>query len=186
MPRALNFRLNRTSLTMVFALTAVVAVACTGSSGGGGNFRIDTYQSAGVLEGRETDYQTVLDQGKPVVLNFWGGLCPPCRAEMPVLEDAWQEFRDDVVVLGVDIGPFFRLGEVSDGIALLREMGVTYPAGNSRSSSLMEDFNLNSLPSTFFMLPNGEIVDDWPGAISSGQLRRRINNLIDAHAEQQG
>ncbi len=169
---------------MVLALTAVVAVACSGSRGDGGNFDIDTYQSGGVLDGRETDYDAVLAQGKPVVLNFWGGLCPPCRAEMPVLEDAWQEHRDDVTLLGVDIGPFFRLGEVSDGIALLREIGVTYPAGNSRSSSVLEDFNLNSLPSTFFVLPDGEIIDDWPGAISSGQLQRRINNLIDAHAEQ--
>lgn len=171
---------------MVFALTAVVAAACSGSRGGGGDFAIDTYQSSGVLEGRSTSYQAVLDQGKPVVLNFWGGLCPPCIAEMPVLEAAWEEHREDVVILGVDIGPFFGLGEVSDGIALMREIGVTYPAGNSRSSSLLEDFNLNSLPATFFMLPNGEIVDDWPGAITSGQLRRRINNLIDAHAEQQG
>lgn len=171
---------------MVFALTAVVAVACAGSRGGGGDFAIDTYQSGGVLDGRETSYQAVLDQGKPVVLNFWGGLCPPCRAEMPVLEGAWLEHQDDVVMLGVDIGPFFRLGEVEDGISLIREIGVTYPAGNSRSSSLLEDFNLNSLPSTFFVLPNGEIVDDWPGAISSGQLRRRINNLIDADEDRQG
>ncbi len=173
---------NLVPLLVVLALLSIAAVACSGSRGEGGDFGIDTYQSGGVLEGRETSYQAVLDQGKPVVLNFWGGLCPPCRAEMPTLEGAWEEHREDIVMLGVDVGPFFGLGEISHGIGLLRETGVTYPAGNSTSSSILNDFNLNGLPATYFVLPSGEIVDDWPGAISSGPLRRRINELIDAHA----
>ncbi len=35
------------------------------------------------------------------------------------------------------------------------------------------------------MLPDGTINDSFPGAISSGRLQRRINELIDAHEEQQ-
>ena len=170
------------ALLTVFLLVALVTVAC-GGRGGGGDFDIGTYQSGGVLEGRDTSLQAVLDQGKPVVLNFWGGLCPPCRAEMPTLEDAWQEFDEEVVMLGIDVGPFFGLGSTQDGIDLLRDTGVTYPAGNSRNSSILEDFNLNSLPATFFMLPDGTIQEDWLGAISSGPLSRRIEALIEAHDE---
>lgn len=169
----------------VFSLVAIAAVACSGAGrGGGGDFEIGTYQTGGVLDGRDTSLQAVLDQGRPVVLNFWGGLCPPCRAEMPTLEGAWEEFDEEVVMLGVDIGPFFRLGSTEDGIALLRDTNVTYPAGNSRSSSILEDFNLTGLPATFFMLPDGTIHDRWPGAISSGPLTRRIEALIDANDEQ--
>ena len=143
-----------------------------------------TYQSGGVLVGRETSLQAVLDTGKPVVLNFWAGDCPPCKAELPVLQSAWQEFDQDIVLLGIDIGPFFRLGTHDQGIALLQEFGITYAAGNSPDSSILEDFNLNSLPGTFFLTPDGKINDTWGGAISSGQLRRRINNLIDATEDQ--
>ncbi len=165
----------------------LVAVACSGSGRGeGGDFGIGTYQSGGVLDGRETSLQAVLDQGRPVVLNFWGGLCPPCRAEMPTLEDAWIDYEDEVVLLGVDVGPFFRLGSTDDGIALLRDTGVTYPAGNSQSASILEDFNLTGLPATFFMLPDGTIQDSWPGAIASGPLDRRIRNLVAVHEGQSG
>ena len=181
---------NRTQRSLLllatFVLLALAAVACSDSRGDGGDFGIETYQSAGVLEGRETNYQAVLDQGKPVVLNFWGGLCPPCRAEMPVLEDAWLEYQDEIVMLGVDIGPMFRLGETSDALALIRDSGVTYPAGNSTSGSILNDYNLVGLPATFFVLPNGEIVERWSGSIRSFELGRRIDNLLEVHQESAG
>ena len=171
----------------MLALTAIAAVACSGGErGGGGDFKINTYQSAGILDGRETSLQAVLDTGKPVVLNFWAGDCPPCRAELPVLQAAWEEFEEDVVILGVDVGPFFGLGTHDEGVSLLREFRITYPAGNTSNSSVLQDFNLNALPGSFFMTPDGTINDNWSGAISSGQLRRRINNLIDLTAEQAG
>lgn len=179
--------LNRSTLLAALTLTAVAAVACSGGErGGGGDFKINTYQSGGVLDGRETSLQAVLDTGKPVVLNFWAGDCPPCRAELPVLQAAWQEFSQDVVLLGVDVGPFFGLGTHDQGVALLREFGITYPAGNTPDSSILNDFNLNALPGTFFMTPDGNINDSWPAAISSGQLQRRINELIEATADQAG
>lgn len=184
--RTPGFRFNRATLLAVFSITALVAVACSGSGrGSGGDFDITTYQSGGVLEGRETSLQAVLDQGKPVVLNFWAGQCPPCRAEMPALDGAWQEFQDEIVMLGIDVGPFFGLGSYDSGVALLRELQVTYPAGNTGNRSFLQDFNLTGLPGTFFMLPDGTINDNFPGAISSGRLQRRINELIDAHKEQQ-
>jgi thiol-disulfide isomerase/thioredoxin len=162
---------------------AVAAVACSGGErGGGGDFTINTYQSGGVLDGRETTLQAVLDQGKPVVLNFWAGNCPPCRAEMPVLEDGWKAFKDEVSIVGVDVGPFFRLGTDAQAISLIREMGVSYPTGNSRTSSILEDFNLNGLPGTFFMKPDGTIQDTWPGAISGARLNQKIKALIEASA----
>lgn len=47
------------------------------------DFGIVAYQGEALLGGREVRFSKVFEQGKPVVLNFWAGLCPPCRAEMP-------------------------------------------------------------------------------------------------------
>jgi peroxiredoxin len=44
-------------------------------------------------------------RGKPVWLNFWGSWCPPCRAEMPDIETAYQELAPKgLVLLAVSLG----------------------------------------------------------------------------------
>jgi len=38
-------------------------------------------------------------RGRPVWLNFWGSWCPPCRAEMPEIQAAWEELKPDGLVM---------------------------------------------------------------------------------------
>ncbi|HWZ35963.1 MAG TPA: TlpA disulfide reductase family protein, partial [Mucilaginibacter sp.] len=44
-------------------------------------------------------------RGKVVIINFWATWCPPCRAEMPALNELYQHYQNDprVVVLPVDV-----------------------------------------------------------------------------------
>ena len=56
-------------------------------------------------------------------------MCPPGRAEMPQFQVFHAEFKDDIQLLGIDIGLFTGLGSHGDTDDLLRELGVRYPAG---------------------------------------------------------
>ena len=78
----------------------------SGSSSAGGDAASDLaftlYQGSEVLgEGNLTVGSL---QSKPLVLNFWAGLCPPCRAEMPDLQEFYDENKDRVNLLGIDVG----------------------------------------------------------------------------------
>ncbi|MDS8877070.1 TlpA disulfide reductase family protein, partial [Streptococcus pneumoniae] len=43
-------------------------------------------------------------RGKKVILNFWATWCPPCRAEMPHMQEFHENNTDgDVVILAVNL-----------------------------------------------------------------------------------
>lgn len=44
-------------------------------------------------------------RGQPVWLNFWGSWCPPCRAEFPDIQAAYEELNPQgLVMLGIAVG----------------------------------------------------------------------------------
>lgn len=113
-------------------------------------------------------------RGKPVILNFWATWCPPCRAEMPALEEIWQQYgRGDVVVLGVDQG---------EGTAVVErfintKVHTTFPILMDQRQTIGDTYFVRSLPTTFFIDPNGFIQEIRVGGPLSldflqGQVQR--------------
>lgn len=68
------------------------------------DFQVSVYQGQDVLGGREMKFSELLGK-QPIVLNFWAGLCPPCRAEMPDLQAMYNDNREKVLLFGLDVGP---------------------------------------------------------------------------------
>jgi len=144
------------------------------------DFEIIAYQGQDVLGGPSVMFSEVLAQGRPVVLNLWAGLCPVCRAEMPELQAAYDEYGDRVLVVGVDIGPFIGLGSEKDARALLDELEITFPAGTTSDAGVVRDYRVLGTPTTLFVKPNGETVEQWTGRLTPGQLNEYIEALLDA------
>lgn len=144
------------------------------------DIKITAYQGVDVLGGQEVQLSDLLAQGKPVVLNFWAGLCPPCRLEMPDLQAAYEQFGDRVILLGLDVGPFTALGSNEQGRALIKELGVTYPAGTTSDPTVVRSYQLTGMPSTYFIEPSGEIVRKWTGLLTQDKLAELIAELLAA------
>ncbi len=144
------------------------------------DFEIIAYQGEDVLGGSSVMFSEVLAQGRPVVLNLWAGLCPVCRAEMPELQAAHEEYGDRVLVIGVDIGPFVGLGSEEDARALLDELKITFPAGTTSDAGVVRDYKVLGTPTTLFFKPDGEIIQRWTGRLTPGQLNEYIEALLDA------
>jgi len=62
-------------------------------------------------------------KGQPVWLNFWGSWCPPCRAEMPELQAAWEQLEPRGLVM---IGASMK-EDPKDSVAYAERVGATYP-----------------------------------------------------------
>ena len=144
------------------------------------DFRIATYQGEALLGGTDTTFARVFEQGKPVVLNFWAGQCPPCRAEMPAFQRAADEYHGKVIFVGVDVGPYTGLGSPDDVRQLLSALDIRYPAAQAVDASPLRLYQVRGMPTTLFLSPTGRIVDEAPGMLAESQLRSRLDKLIAA------
>lgn len=71
-------------------------------------------------------------RGQPVWLNFWGSWCPPCRAEMPDMQTAYQELEPrGLVMLAISLD---EPPEVAFDYA--RRNGATYLVGTDPERKL--------------------------------------------------
>ena len=142
------------------------------------DFVISVYQGEERLGGTQVSFKDVLNQGKPVVLNFWAGDCPPCRFEMPAFQRVYEGHRDDVLFLGVDVGVFTGLGTRRSGLALLDELGVTYPAGAAQNDRSVVDYSVFSMPTTVFFDAQGKILRRAEGTITERQLNDAVSQIL--------
>jgi thiol-disulfide isomerase/thioredoxin len=142
------------------------------------DFEIVVYQGGDALGGESVKFSQVLAQGRPVVLNMWAGLCPACRAEMPGLQRAHDEYGDEVLVLGIDVGPFIGLGAEADGQALLDDLAITFPAGTTPDAYVIRDYGVLGTPTTFFFTPGGALVQQWTGRMTEAQLDQAVQELL--------
>jgi thiol-disulfide isomerase/thioredoxin len=118
----------------------------------------------------------------PVVVNFWAGLCPPCRAEMPDMQSVYDARGDRVILVGVDIGPFIGLGSPEDGKALLRELRITYPAGTTTDARTVRNYQVLGMPTTVFITPQGRIFRKYTGLLTRRQMETFLDDLLEASA----
>jgi peroxiredoxin len=160
------------------ALLAVAAVisACSGAA---------STPRRGITEGnRARDFtletvdgdQVSLDDyiGDVVLVNFWATWCPPCQAEIPTLEAAYEAHRDDgFVVLGVSED------ESTTAVApFVRTLGMTYPILLDTSGKLVEEYRARGLPMSILLDRDGTIRVRHIGYLSGQQLDEYLAGVL--------
>ena len=120
----------------------------------------------------------LIGTGQPVVLNFWAGQCPPCRAEMPAFQRQYEAHKDEFLLVGVDVGRFTNLGTEDDARRLLGELNITYPAAFARNAALLREYNATAMPTTVFFAGDGTVVDRHVGFLSEADLASKLEALL--------
>ena len=123
--------------------------------------------------------------GQGVVLNFWATWCPPCRREMPLLDDIQKLYQDrGVSVVGVALSE--PPGQVR---SYVESIAVSYPIwvdaspsapGFDRTQDIFSRFGGVGLPTTIFIDRNGVIQKVYVGELSRGFLQSQIDKILDS------
>ena len=163
----------------LLVVVGIILVACGSTpKNQAPDFTINVFQGQEAVGGDQVALSQLLGT-RPIVLNFWAGLCPPCRAEMPDLQMFYEDFKDRVLLLGIDLGQFTGLGTQEDAQELLQELGVSYPAGSTENASVIPDYRVLGMPSTVFIDGNGEIFSNWTGVLNDKVLREKTLEMLN-------
>jgi cytochrome c biogenesis protein CcmG/thiol:disulfide interchange protein DsbE len=95
-------------------------------------------------------------RGKPLVVNFWASWCIPCKDEAPVLQETYERYRDQgLVVLGIDAQDFRK-----DARRFMERFGLTYPVVYDGKGSTHGKWGVTGFPETFFVDRQGNLVGE--------------------------
>ncbi len=116
-------------------------------------------------------------RGQAVLVNLWATWCPPCRAEMQSIEKMYQEYKDQgFIVLAVNMT---RQDTPSAVMPFADKLGLTVPILLDETGDVQRAYQLQSLPSSFFIRRDGvinEVVIGGP--MSEALLHTRIEKIL--------
>ncbi len=117
-------------------------------------------------------------RGKVVVVNFWATWCPPCVDELTSLENAWQRYRQQgLVVLAVS-------GEESDVVTSFLERlpsDITFPVLIDGGMKTGDRWQIRGLPTTVVVDRSGDVHWRAEGQLdfSASDVNKKLLALLD-------
>lgn len=125
-------------------------------------------------EGRE--YKLSDFRGKPVILNFWASWCGPCKSEMPDFEEVYLEYKDKLHFLIVNLTDGYQ-ETMESAQKLIGEKGYTFPVYFDTKMEAANAYYVYSIPQTFFIDKDGNLVAYAQSAISKEILYQGIDMI---------
>ena len=104
-------------------------------------------------------------EGNVVLINFWATWCGPCRMEIPDFNELYEKYHEyGFQVLGISVSDTKKQLE-----NFLKSYEIKYPIlyGSSKvMNKVTSDYGgVYSLPTSFLIDKNGEVIRTYPGAI---------------------
>lgn len=92
-------------------------------------------------------------KGKPIVINFWATWCPPCRKEMPSMNRAWKQLKEEgIEMIAINVGE-----HEADVLAFQDEHPIDFQILLDQESESLESWRIKGLPTTYIISPKGTV-----------------------------
>ena len=113
-------------------------------------------------------------KGKVVFVNFWATWCPPCRAEIPILIDLQNRYKDRLQIVGVSVDD----GDPADVKQFAKDAGINYPIVRPDRTIVKEYGGVPALPTLFVVNPDGNVVQKHEGLFSNELYEAEVRSLL--------
>ncbi|MCG1028030.1 redoxin domain-containing protein [Virgibacillus halodenitrificans] len=142
---------------------------------------VNTSQTEKALEGTEIgdtapDFELVSTneekvklsdyRGKKVMLNFWATWCPPCREEIPAMQNFYDE--KEIVILAVNLTQ--TEAKKQDVVDFMEKHRVTFPVLLDEASEVSNKYRIQPIPTTYMIDFQGKIRFKAYGAMTYEQM----------------
>lgn len=114
-------------------------------------------------------------KGKVIFLNFWATWCPPCKKEMPDIENIYKEYgenKKDVVILGVNSE------KENEAKKFLKDKGYTFPTVIDENSEVMRKYFIQAFPTSFVIDKEGNVYGYVMGGLTKEQIKQVIEEVL--------
>ena len=133
-------------------------------------------------QGNTFTLSEALKDHEAVLINIWATWCPPCEAEMPMLNEVYAQYGDQVAFIALS----YDTGDTAEKIEAYRAAhGIAFPMGRDEGASLYQYLSRQGVPTTVIVDRFGNAVFLRVGSFfDAGEVRRVLEAFLgDAYTE---
>lgn len=117
-------------------------------------------------------------RGQVVLVNFWATWCPPCRAEMPDMQQVYMERKDrGFTIVAVNIQ------EAREPISnFVGKYSLAFPIALDTAGTVSQLYGIYGLPTSYFVDRSGRIAEVHVGPLTKSDILKKVDALLASPA----
>lgn len=116
-------------------------------------------------------------KGKIVILNFWATWCPPCQAEMPHMQNFYEEnHHKGIEIVAINLTSSDRgLDKVKE---FVNKHHITFPILLDEEGTVENIYDTIAIPTTYIIDQEGFITEKITGPVDEERLKNLIKDIL--------
>ena len=126
------------------------------------------------LDGKKVQLSEL--KGKKVIVNFWATWCPPCKAEMPHMQNFYEDFSDEenIEILAVNMTSEDKEESVQN---FVQDYELTFPIPLDTEGVVRETYQVLRIPTSYMIDTKGRIQNKIEGPMDENMIKDFVSNL---------